>query len=132
MALLGWIAAAMLCAQTPSAAELYARGRKAERAGHMAEAYLMYSQAAAMSPGTKLYWERSKAVEMRASLEAKTAPREIGLDPAPNPSPIQTPIETITLPGGDTAGQVRRAPHAAPHPTACEAGPAELRHHGHV
>jgi general secretion pathway protein D len=82
----------VLCAQTPTAAELYARGRKAERSGRMAEAYLNYSQAAAMSPGTKIYWERSKAVEMKAALESKTAPPEIGLDPAPNTSPVLEPI----------------------------------------
>jgi general secretion pathway protein D len=58
----------------------------------MAEAYLLYSQAAAMSPNTKLYWQRVKAVEVRASLESKVAPPEIGLDPAPNTSPIEEPV----------------------------------------
>ena len=92
MAILACLAAGALCAQSPTAAELYANGRRAERAGRYAEAYVMYSQAAAMSPQTKLYWQRSKAVEMRASLEAKTAPPEIGLDPAPNPTSIQEPL----------------------------------------
>jgi general secretion pathway protein D len=95
VALLGWIVASVLYAQTPTAADLYARGRKAERAGHIAEAYLLYSQAAAMSPNTKLYWQRSKALEIRAALESKKPPPEIGLDPAPNPSPI---LDPITLP----------------------------------
>jgi hypothetical protein len=95
VALLGWIAAGVLCAQSPTAAELYTRGRKAERTGHIAEAYLLYSQAAALSPNTKLYWERSKALELRAALESKKPPPEIGLDPAPNSSPI---LDPITLP----------------------------------
>ena len=92
VAIAGLIAASVLAAQAPTAAEVYARGRRAEQAGHMAEAYLAYSQAAAMSPDTKLYWKRAKAVEARAALEAHAAPSEIGLDPAPNRSPIQKPI----------------------------------------
>jgi type II secretory pathway component GspD/PulD (secretin) len=37
----------------------------------MAEAYLLYSQAASMDPGNKTYWLRSQAVRTRAALEAK-------------------------------------------------------------
>jgi general secretion pathway protein D len=85
----------VLHAEDPTAAEIYARGRKAERAGHIEEAYLLYSQAAALSPNTKLYWQRSKALEMRAALKSHTAPPEIGLDPAPNTSPI---LDPLTLP----------------------------------
>ena len=92
MAIAALIAAGVLGAQTPTAAEVYARGRRAEQAGRMAEAYLDYSRAAAMSPDTKLYWKRAKAVEGRAALEAHIAPPEIGLDPAPNRPLIQKPI----------------------------------------
>ena len=91
--LIGLVTIGMVCAQTESAADVYAQGKKAERAGHMSEAYLLYSRAAAMSPNTKLYWQRAKAVEMKAALESHTAPSEIGLDPAPNQSDIQTPIK---------------------------------------
>src|ERR1017187_7139169 len=70
-----WLAlAASLPGQGPSGNDLYLRGRRAERAGHMAEAYLLYSQAAAMSPQNKTYWQRSLAVRTRAALEAKVAP----------------------------------------------------------
>ncbi len=72
-----WLAlAASLPGQGPSGNDLYLRGRRAERAGHMAEAYLLYSQAAAMSPHNKTYWQRSLAVRTRAALEAKVAPPE--------------------------------------------------------
>jgi len=63
--------AATLAAQAPNAADIFLRARKAERAGHMMDAYLLYSQAAAMSPGNKTYWLRSQAVRTRALLEAK-------------------------------------------------------------
>jgi len=45
--IVGLAVAGMLAAQSPGAAELYIRARRAERSGHMAEAYLLYSQAAA-------------------------------------------------------------------------------------
>jgi Flp pilus assembly secretin CpaC len=44
----------------------------------MAEAYLLYSQAAAMEPSNKTYWQRSQAVRTRAALEAK-----VGEQPLP-------------------------------------------------
>lgn len=70
-----WLAlAAVVAGQGPSGNDLYLSGRRAERAGHMAEAYLLYSQAAAMSPQNKTYWQRSLAVRTRAALEAKVAP----------------------------------------------------------
>ena len=65
----------MLAAQQqPSANDRYLAARRAERAGHMAEAYLLYSEAAAMDPNNKMYWLRSQAVRTRAALEAKVAP----------------------------------------------------------
>src|ERR1039457_932656 len=77
-----WLAlAAPLPGQGPSGNDLYLSGRRAERAGHMAEAYLLYSQAAAMSPLNKTYWQRSQAVRTRAAIEAKVAPpSEFSLD----------------------------------------------------
>ena len=58
----------------PTAADVYTRGRKAERTGHIAEAYLLYSQAAAMAPNNKTYWLRSQALRTRAAIEAKVEP----------------------------------------------------------
>jgi general secretion pathway protein D len=59
----------------PAAWELYERGRDAEKAGHMAEAYLFYAQAAAKDPHNKTYWNRTQAVQSRAAREAKPQPR---------------------------------------------------------
>lgn len=58
----------------PSAWELYEKGRDAEKAGHMAQAYLYYAEAAAKEPRNKTYWERTQAVQTRAALEAKPKP----------------------------------------------------------
>jgi general secretion pathway protein D len=71
----------------PTAAELYARGRQAERAGHIAQAYVLYSQAAAMSPKNQMYWLRSQAVRTRASIEAKVEPKPSG----PEDGPVDLP-----------------------------------------
>ena len=76
------VLAGALAGQGPSGNDLYLRGRRAERAGHMAEAYLLYSQAAAMSPQNKTYWQRSQAVRTRAALEAKVTPSVSALDDA--------------------------------------------------
>jgi general secretion pathway protein D len=66
--------AALLLADDPSAADLYNRGRQAEKRGHIAQAYLLYSEADAKDPTNKLYWQRSRAVQSRAALESKVTP----------------------------------------------------------
>src|SRR5690242_1787357 len=48
--LLSLVAALPLAAANREAAAMYEEGRKAERAGHIARAYLLYSQAAALEP----------------------------------------------------------------------------------
>jgi hypothetical protein len=67
--------AGCLLADGPLAWDLYEKGRQAEKAGHMAEAYLAYSEAAAMEPNNQNYWLRSQAVRSRAALEAKVMPQ---------------------------------------------------------
>ena len=103
VAIVGLVLVAALAAQGPSANDLYLRGRRAEREGHMAQAYLLYSQAAAMSPQNKTYWQRSLAVRTRAALEAKVTPSVSALDdvageadepPAP-PIPDATPADRV-------------------------------------
>ena len=79
MPLLCLLLAAGLRADEPSARQLYNRGRAAEKAGHMAEAYVLYSEAAALAPKNHLYWLRAQAVQSRAALEAKPAPDPITL-----------------------------------------------------
>jgi general secretion pathway protein D len=62
-------------AAAPSAKEMYKQGRDAEKAGHMAQAYILYSQAAALEPANQDYWLRAQAVQSRAALESKPVPR---------------------------------------------------------
>jgi general secretion pathway protein D len=96
-----------LLAQNPTASDLYWRGRRAERAGHMAEAYLLYTQAATMEPTNINYWQRSLAVRTRAALEAKVLP---------------------TLPKPDDAGSDLGDEDIPDVPTATAQDRAELRH----
>ncbi len=74
--------ACSLLADGPSAAQLYEKGRKAEKAGRMAEAYVMYSEAAALEPKNETYFWRSQAVRSRAALEAKATPQAAEQQPA--------------------------------------------------
>ncbi len=67
--------AAVLMAGEPSAADLYRRGREAEKKGHMAAAYVFYSEAYAKEPNNQTYWLRSQAVRSRAALEADLMPK---------------------------------------------------------
>jgi general secretion pathway protein D len=100
--------AAALPGQGPSGNDLYLQGRRAERAGHMAEAYLLYSQAAAMSPQNKTYWQRSLAVRTRAALEAKVAPpAEFALD-APNGIPEAPPAPPLPVATDDDRVEARK------------------------
>ena len=41
----------------------------------MAEAYLMYAEAAAKDPRNKTYWERTQAVQSRAAMESRPQPK---------------------------------------------------------
>ena len=76
-----WRLTVLLClaacgfAAEPQAGELFRKGEAAERAGHMAEAYLLYSEAAAKEPKNETYWMRAQAVRPKASLEV--APRRL-------------------------------------------------------
>jgi hypothetical protein len=82
--------AACLLGDSPSAADLFSRGRKAEKKGNMAEAYVLYSEAAALDPKNEMYWFRSQAVRSRAALEAKPTPSPVTaglLEPEPTEPP---------------------------------------------
>jgi general secretion pathway protein D len=68
------------CVLADEASKLYKQGRKAERSGKMAEAYLLYSQAAALAPKKTSYWLRSQAVRTRAALQSKVSVPEAGPD----------------------------------------------------
>jgi general secretion pathway protein D len=58
-----------------SAWKVYEKARAAEKAGKMAEAFVLYSQASAMEPQTLEFWIRAQAVRSRASLAVKAPPK---------------------------------------------------------
>lgn len=65
----------------------------------MAQAYLLYSEAAAMDPDKKIYWLRAEALRTRAAMEAKVRPKaevDAAPEPPPEPDPDIPPIETPT------------------------------------
>lgn len=78
--LIGLLLAACVLAEEPSAPELYKKGRAAEKAGKMAQAYVFYSEAAAKDPYNQLYWQRTQAVQSRAALEAMPLPSLVPTD----------------------------------------------------
>ena len=93
----GLPAAPPLCADEPSAWELYEQGRAAEKAGHMAQAYLFYAEAAAMDPKNSTYWQHSQAIRTRASLEGLVMPEATtaAADPVPE-EPVFQPEARAT------------------------------------
>jgi general secretion pathway protein D len=107
VSILGFLTAACLAAQPqPSANDLYLSGRKAERAGHMAEAYILYSEAAAMAPNNKMYWLRSQAVSTRAALEAKVVPPPAA--PGEASAAEESPDPPIPIATSEDRAEVRR------------------------
>jgi general secretion pathway protein D len=75
LCLLGCLLTALpIRADEPSAWELYEQGRAAEKAGHIAQAYIFYAEAAAMDPKNHTYWQRSQAIRTRAALEGLVMP----------------------------------------------------------
>ncbi len=69
--------AGSVSAENSSAAHLYKLAQKAERDGHIAQAYLLYTEAAAADPNRAMYRERAAALEPMAALEAKVKPPEL-------------------------------------------------------
>jgi general secretion pathway protein D len=57
-----------LAAENPE--QLYRDGRKAEKAGELVRAYLLYSEAAAADPNNTTYWSHAMALRPVASLQA--------------------------------------------------------------
>lgn len=81
------------------ASKLYNEGRKAEKAGQIARAYLLYSEAAALEPENHLYWSRSMALQTQAALQNRVTPqvaaaagaRPADPDAKPDPPPLPAP-----------------------------------------
>ena len=72
---LSLLAAAGLCAGS-QADKLYKQGRKAEKAGEIARAYILYTQAAALEPARTIYALRAQALQSRAAMQAKSVPQK--------------------------------------------------------
>ncbi|MGH9662621.1 MAG: hypothetical protein ACRD96_28990, partial [Bryobacteraceae bacterium] len=67
-----WLAVtACLPVVAGDASNLFKLGRKAENQGEFAQAYSLYSRAAALSPRKTTYYLRSQAVRSRAAMQAK-------------------------------------------------------------
>ena len=82
------------------ASKLYTQGRKAEKAGQVARAYLLYTEAAALEPNNHLYWSRSLALQTRAALESKVMPQaaaaDAGADVEAAPEPDEPALPAAT------------------------------------
>jgi general secretion pathway protein D len=61
-------------AAASEASKLYKQGRKAEKAGEIARAYILYAEAAALEPGKAIYALRAQALQSRAAMQAKPVP----------------------------------------------------------
>lgn len=95
--------ALLLTASDDQARRLFKDGQRAEKAGDVVRAYLLYSQASAESPQNREYWLKSQALRVRATLAPKpmtqpvaapAEPREqLALEPAPVP-----PVELAASP----------------------------------
>lgn len=90
--------AGVVLADEPSAFDLYERGREAEKAGRVSEAYILYSEAAALEPKNRTYWLRSQSVRARAALQAMPLPPEVPSDNLEKLSgESDTPIPAATI-----------------------------------
>jgi len=96
--LFGLAAAAVLLAEEPSASDLYRKGRKAERAGEIVQAYLLYSEAAAKDPSHQEYGVRAQALQIRAALKAHAMPSRDA-----SGKTVLEPPEVLESPGFSTA-----------------------------
>ncbi len=54
-----------------SASDLYEKGRAAEKAGHVVDAYLFYAQAFGLDPTNRTYWQHMQSVQKRAEAEGQ-------------------------------------------------------------
>jgi Flp pilus assembly secretin CpaC len=63
----------------PSASKLFKLGRKSEKKGDFVQAYLLYAQAAAADPNNSMYWQRSQALQRKATLAANVMPNTPGV-----------------------------------------------------
>ncbi len=80
------MAAGLLSASDKEGRRLFADGQKAERAGDVVRAYLLYSQAVTQAPYNLDYWLRSQTLRVKALLQAKPAEAQTPASQANAPS----------------------------------------------
>jgi general secretion pathway protein D len=76
---------------------MYKQGRKHEKEGKFAQAYLLYAQAAAKDPSKEEYWQRSEALRTKAVVAANVMPPPLqgqAADAAAAKPPVQLPAAT--------------------------------------
>jgi hypothetical protein len=127
----GWVRVAILAVLVggvspagDSARELAKQARKAEKAGRVVQAYLLYAQAAAADPKKTEYWTLSQALRTRALRESNSMPASLALLEPPRAAvedaPAADPAAAADLDAGD-------APQADPlPPVATEIDPEDL------
>lgn len=93
----------------PTAGDLEREGRKAERSGDIVQAYLLFSQAAALEPQRREYWLRAQALQRRAALLASQAPPAPEGRSAPAATQPGTSAEFTGAIGDRELDQARRA-----------------------
>jgi len=96
------------------ASNLYREARQAEKAGQVARAYLLYSEAAALEPENHLYWARTVALQAGAALQSTAMP-----PPAP--------AEAAALPADSTKAEAAPEPDEPSLPAATAQDLAEAR-----
>lgn len=89
------IAASSMAADT-EAERLFKQGQKAEKAGEIARAYLLYQQAASLEPGNLVCWARSQGLRAVAAIESKQEVNQAPDSGRPFSPPVQPVIGTIT------------------------------------
>jgi general secretion pathway protein D len=90
------VAASLLSASDKEGRRLFTEGQKAERAGDIVRAYLLYSQAVTQDPQNLDYWLRSQALRVQATLRAK-------------PAGARTPASAASAPTVDTPASASAA-----------------------
>jgi general secretion pathway protein D len=119
--LFAWSAGA---APADQAGKLYKLARKAEKAGQVARAYILYTEAAALDPTTKIYALRAQALQSRAALQSKPVPKPQPPDAATEPDVIVAPEPHFDSPTAKDYADARKP--QPPHELKAAAGRKDL------
>ena len=78
---------AAVCAWAQSATDLYKQGEKAEKAGRVGQAYLLFSQAAALDPDNREYAKRTAFLKTLMAPQAAAVPAPVSAEEPATPDP---------------------------------------------